>query len=121
MAGCSPLSGFVLAIHGGAGTIRRSDMTSELECSYRAGLRTALLVGREILADGGSSLDAVTEAVAALEDDPLFNAGRGAVFNAAGAMEMDAAVMDGRTRAAGAVSGVMGPKTLSLLVEAWLS
>lgn len=59
---------------------------------------------------GGSAVDAVTEAVAALEDDPLFNAGRGAVFNAAGRMEMDAAIMDGRNRAAGAVSGVMGPR-----------
>jgi beta-aspartyl-peptidase (threonine type) len=104
------LSAFVIAVHGGAGTIRRSRLTPELEAAYRRGLRAALLAGREILAGGGSSVDAVTEAVAALEDDPLFNAGRGAVFTAAGRMEMDAAIMDGRARAAGAVTGVLGPR-----------
>jgi len=109
-SGSLPLSGFALAVHGGAGTIRRSQLTPELNAAYRAGLRAALLAGQAILAGGGSSIDAVTEAVAALEDDPLFNAGRGAVFNAAGHIEMDAAVMDGRTRAAGAVAGVNGPR-----------
>lgn len=104
------MSAFVLAVHGGAGTIRRSQLTSELDTAYRAGLRAALLAGQGILASGGSSVDAVTEAVAVLEDDPLFNAGRGAVFNAAGRIEMDAAIMDGRNRAAGAVSGVIGPR-----------
>lgn len=104
------MSVFALAIHGGAGTIRRSQLTPELETQYREGLRAALRAGQTILAAGGNSLDAVTEAVVVLEDDPLFNAGRGSVFTAAGRMEMDAAVMDGRSRAAGAVSGVMGPR-----------
>lgn len=100
----------VIAVHGGAGTIRRSLMTPELEAAYRAGLCAALVAGQQSLAEGGAAIEAVTRAVETLEDDPLFNAGRGAVFNAAGRMEMDAAVMDGRTRAAGAVSGVMGPR-----------
>ncbi len=101
---------FVLAVHGGAGTIRRSDLTAELEAGYHAGLRAALEAGQRVLAAGGSALDAVTEAVVALENDPLFNAGRGAVFTAAGELEMDAAVMDGRDRSAGAVAGVLGPR-----------
>ena len=71
---------YVLAVHGGAGTIRRGAMSAGLEAEYHPGLRRALETGRAILADGGGALDAVTEAVVALEDDPLFNAGRGAVF-----------------------------------------
>src|SRR5579875_602696 len=101
---------FVLAIHGGAGTIRREMMTPEREADFRAGLRTALLAGHRVLTAGGGALDAVTQAVMALEDDPLFNAGRGAVFTAEGGQEMDAAVMDGRNRAAGAVAGIAGPR-----------
>ena len=77
---------------------------------YHAGLHCALVAGRGILAGGGSALDAVTAAVVALEDNPLFNAGRGAVFTAAGGQEMDAAVMDGSDRRAGAVAGIFGPK-----------
>ena len=95
---------YALAVHGGAGTIRRGAMSAGLEAEYHAGLRRALEAGRAILAVGGSALDAVTEAVVALEDDPLFNAGRGAVFTSAGTQEMDAAVMDGRDRRAGAVA-----------------
>ncbi len=101
---------FALVIHGGAGTIRQAGLTAELAAAYHAGLRAALTAGQRVLADDGSALDAVTEAVAALEDNPLFNAGRGAVFTSAGRMEMDAAVMDGRDGSAGAVAGVLGPR-----------
>ena len=99
-----------LVIHGGAGTMRAAAMTPALAEAHHEGLRRALRAGHAILAQGGSALDAVTEAVIALEDDPLFNAARGAVFTAAGKLEMDAAIMDGRTRAAGAVAGICGPR-----------
>jgi beta-aspartyl-peptidase (threonine type) len=101
---------FALAIHGGAGAPSPEAATAERVDSCHAGLRRALLAGRAILAGGGSALDAVTEAVVALEDEPLFNAGRGAVFTAAGTQEMDAAIMDGRDRRAGAVAGIWGPR-----------
>jgi beta-aspartyl-peptidase (threonine type) len=101
---------FTLAIHGGAGTIDRASLTSERRAAYRAGLARALTAGHAILADGGAALDAVTAAVCALEDEPLFNAGRGAVYTSAGTQEMDAAIMDGRDRRAGAVAGIFGPK-----------
>lgn len=101
---------FTLAIHGGAGTISRALLTPEREAAYRAGLARALRAGGVVLADGGSAVDAVVAAVAALEDDPLFNAGRGAVYTSEGRHEMDAAVMDGRDRAAGAVTGICGPR-----------
>jgi len=97
---------FGIAIHGGAGTLPRAEMTAEREQQYRDGLAVALRIGASILERGGSSLDAVTGSVANLEDNPLFNAGRGAVFTFEGLNELDAAIMDGRTRAAGAVSGV---------------
>lgn len=100
----------ILAIHGGAGTLRRDAMTPEAEAGYRAGLAYALRAGHAILADGGSALDAVTVAVMALEDDPHFNAGHGAVYTSAGRHEMDAAVMDGRDCGAGAVAGILGPR-----------
>jgi isoaspartyl peptidase/L-asparaginase-like protein (Ntn-hydrolase superfamily) len=99
-----------VAIHGGAGTLRRPAMSPEREAAYHDGLRRALAAGRTVLGDGGSALDAVCAAVMELEDDPLFNAGRGAVFNALGEQEMDAAVMDGRQRQAGAVAGICGPR-----------
>jgi len=108
-----------LAIHGGAGTIARSGMTPEREREYRAGLQRALTAGYEILKRGGSSLDAVEAAVRALEDDPHFNAGRGAVFTSAGTNEMDAAIMDGKTLKAGAVSNlrhIKNPIALARLV-----
>jgi beta-aspartyl-peptidase (threonine type) len=95
-----------LAVHGGAGTIERSKMTAEREQEYRAAIEHALRVGREILNRGGSSLDAVEAAVQVLEDDPHFNAGKGSVFTSAGTNEMDAAIMDGKTLAAGAVAAV---------------
>src|SRR5207253_907437 len=97
---------FQLVVHGGAGTIERSKMTPEKEQEYRAGIENALRTGREILHGGGSSLDAVEAAVRVLEDDPHFNAGKGSVFTSAGTNEMDAAIMDGKTRCAGAVAGV---------------
>src|SRR5262249_6076220 len=101
---------YALALHGGAGTLRRGDMTEAREARYRAGLRQALSAGYAVLAADGSALDAVTAAVVALEDDPLFNAGRGAVFTRTGTHEMDAAVMEGSERRAGAVAGIFGPR-----------
>jgi len=95
-----------IVIHGGAGTIARGSMTPEMEAEYRAKLTEALMAGHRVLAAGGSSLDAVQAAVNVMEDSPLFNAGKGAVFTHEGKNELDAAVMDGRTLAAGAVAGV---------------
>ncbi len=101
---------YALAVHGGAGTILKSNMTPEREAAYKAGLRSALKAGEDVLRAGGLALDAVTASVCALEDEPLFNAGRGAVFTTAGRQEMDAAIMDGRDRSTGAVAGVFGPR-----------
>ncbi|HEV7393107.1 MAG TPA: isoaspartyl peptidase/L-asparaginase [Burkholderiales bacterium] len=95
---------FALAIHGGAGTLPRAQMRPQREARYRTGLERALRAGYDVLHTGGSSVDAVTAAVVVLEDDPLFNAGRGAVLNEAGAHELDASIMDGATLRAGAVA-----------------
>ena len=95
-----------LVLHGGAGVIARRDLTPEREAAYRAGLTAAREAGYAVLARGGSALDAVIATVRVLEDHPLFNAGRGAVFNADGVCELDASLMEGRTQAAGAVAGV---------------
>lgn len=100
----------VIAIHGGAGTMRSKDMTEEKERAYRHGLTLALEAGRAVLKANGSAIDAVTASVMALEDDPLFNAGRGAVYTTKRTQEMDAAIMDGRDRNAGAVAGIFGPR-----------
>jgi L-asparaginase / beta-aspartyl-peptidase len=97
---------FGLAIHGGAGTLPRAEMSSERESKYRAGLAAALDAGFAVLQAGGASLDAVTRAVVVLEDNPLFNAGRGSVFTLDGLNELDASIMDGSTLKAGAVCGV---------------
>jgi beta-aspartyl-peptidase (threonine type) len=97
---------FQLVVHGGAGTIERGKMTPEKEREYRAGIENALRAGREILQSNGSSLDAVEAAVRVLEDDPHFNAGKGSYFTSAGTNEMDAAIMDGKTLAAGAVAEI---------------
>lgn len=97
---------YVLVIHGGAGTILRSQLTPEKENKYREGLERALVAGQRILEKGGKALDAVEAVVNVLEDDPLFNAGKGAVFTADGRNELDAAIMDGSNLSAGAVSGV---------------
>ena len=95
-----------IAIHGGAGVITRSSMSAADEAAYRTDLSRALDAGYEVLQSGGTSLDAVTAAVRILEDSPLFNAGRGAVFSHDGINELDASIMDGRTLRAGAVTGV---------------
>jgi L-asparaginase / beta-aspartyl-peptidase len=97
---------FVLVIHGGAGTMERGKMTPEREREYRAGLRRALHAGYDVLKRGGSSLDATEAAVRAMEDDPHFNAGKGAIFTSAGTNELDASIMDGQTLKAGAVAAV---------------
>ena len=110
---------FGLVIHGGAGTMDRSKITPEREQEYRETLKRSLAAGYEILKNGGSSLDATEAAVRVLEDDPHFNAGKGAVFTNAGTNEMDAAVMDGKTLRAGAVASlkhVKNPVSLARLV-----
>ncbi len=96
----------MLVIHGGAGTITRKSMSAEMEQQYRAGMEQALRTGHAVLAKGGSSLDAVEATIRVLEDNPLFNAGKGAVFTHEGRNELDAAIMDGKTKAAGSVAGV---------------
>lgn len=95
-----------IAIHGGAGTITRKNMTPEMEKNYRNALNTALQKGYAVLKAGGSSLDAVETAVIELENNPLFNAGKGAVFTHEGKNEMDASIMDGANLKAGAIAGV---------------
>ncbi|WP_223642494.1 isoaspartyl peptidase/L-asparaginase family protein [Corallococcus sp. EGB] len=95
-----------LVIHGGAGVISRENLSPEREAAMRAALTEALQAGHAVLAKGGRSLDAVTAAIRVMEDSPYFNAGKGAVFNHDGVNELDAAVMDGKTRMAGAVAGV---------------
>ena len=101
----SPKPRWTLVIHGGAGIIERDRVTPEQEAGVRAGLQAALDAGSKILENGGSAVDAVEAAVKILEDDPHFNAGRGAVFTWEGRNELDSAIMDGRTRAAGSVAG----------------
>ncbi len=97
---------YVLVIHGGAGTLLKERMTAENEAIYRKALEKALLAGYDLINQGRSSLDAVQAAINILEDDPHFNAGKGAVFTHDGRNEMDAAIMDGKTLKAGAVAGV---------------
>src|SRR5258708_2240628 len=97
---------FGLVIHGGAGVIERAAMSPEREAEYRAALNQALQAGYAVLDQGGPALAAVTAAINVMEDSPLFNAGKGAVFNADGICELDASVMDGRTQAAGAVAAL---------------
>ena len=101
-------AGWSLAIHGGAGTIARENMTPEQDAAYRAALQRALDAGAAVLRDGGSAMEAIQAAIEPMEDDPLFNAGRGAVLTWDGDIELDASIMDGRTRDAGAVAGVTG-------------
>ena len=97
---------FTIAIHGGAGTITRAALAPGVEADYRTTLAAALRAGQAVLAPGGPSLDAVAAAVRVLEDSPLFNAGRGSVFTHDGRIEMDASIMDGRDRRAGAVAAL---------------
>lgn len=96
----------ILAIHGGAGTITRTAMSADKEAAYQQALHDILAAGQRILMDGGSALDAATEAVRLLEECPLFNAGKGSVLTSAGTYELDASIMDGATLAAGAVTCV---------------
>jgi L-asparaginase / beta-aspartyl-peptidase len=100
------MSRFTLAIHGGAGTIVKEDMTPELELAYQKSLKTALDAGFAVLQEGGSAVNAIKATIVMMEDNILFNAGRGAVFTKKGVQEMDAAVMDGKTLGAGAIAGV---------------
>lgn len=102
----SPHPAFLLVVHGGAGTIRRADLTPADDSAYRSVMTQAIRAGYDVLHAGGSSLDAVTATITVLEDSPLFNAGKGAVFTNAGTIELDAALMDGTGLAAGAVAGV---------------
>jgi len=104
------MKNYSIAIHGGAGTLIKGLMTAELETNYKAALDLALEEGFAVLEKGGSALDAVEIAVKSLEDTPLFNAGRGSVFTNQGTHEMDAAIMDGKTLDAGAVSLITGIK-----------
>ncbi len=106
-----------IAIHAGAGTINKEDMTTSRESEIRATLKQAIQAGREVLSSGDSSLDAITLVITMLEDSPHFNAGRGAVFNAQGRHEMDASIMDGSNLEAGAVAGVQNIRNPILLAR----
>src|SRR5271168_2628278 len=97
---------WAVVVHGGAGVIERSSMTPEAEAKYRAGINEAIQAAAAVLEKGGSSVDAVEAAIKLLEDNPMFNAGRGAVFAADGTNQLDAAIMDGKTMQAGAVADV---------------
>ncbi|MEL6348675.1 MAG: isoaspartyl peptidase/L-asparaginase [Myxococcota bacterium] len=111
-------TGFSLVVHGGAGRLSRQGLSEARRQSIEAGLAAALRIGGEILAGGGSALDAVTAAAVSLEDDPNFNAGRGAVLCIDGTVEMDASIMDGDVRDGGAVAAVKGVKNPILLARA---
>jgi L-asparaginase / beta-aspartyl-peptidase len=106
-----------LVLHGGAGTLDRAQLPPTLEAEYRTALTPALEAGYRALRDGGSSLDAVVSAITTLEDSPLFNAGRGAVFTADGVNSLDAAIMDGATQRAGAIAGVTDVKNPIVLAR----
>lgn len=109
---------FGLVIHGGAGTILKANMTDSLEAAYREVLERAVRAGHEILANGGEAMEAVTASINIMEDSPLFNAGKGAVFTHEETNELDASVMDGATLNAGAVAGVTHIKNpIDLAVE----
>ena len=109
---------FSIVIHGGAGTIVKEDMTTALEKAYGNGLESALNCGYAILEKGGTAVDAIREAIIMLEDNVLFNAGRGSVFTKKGVQEMDAAIMNGATLGAGAIAGVRNVRNpISLAYE----
>lgn len=110
--------GWSLAIHGGAGTIERAAMTPERDAAYRAALQAALDAGKAVLAGGGTAADAVVAVITRLEDDPRFNAGKGAVYTWDGGHELDASIMLGETRAAGSVAGVTNVRHPILLARA---
>jgi beta-aspartyl-peptidase (threonine type) len=109
---------FAIAIHGGAG-VEPDKLTEAQKQEHDAALRRAVEVGRRILAEGGTAMDAVEQTVRVLEDEPIYNAGKGAVFNSAGGHELDASIMDGQTGKAGAIAGVTtvkNPISLARLV-----
>lgn len=113
------MKNIAIAIHGGAGTILKSSMTTEKEAAYKAALKESIRIGYTELENGKTSLDAVEFAVKSLEDSPLFNAGKGSVFTSEGTHEMDASIMDGKSLEAGAVTmikGLKNPISLSRLV-----
>ena len=105
------------AIHGGAGTIARDAMTEEEDAAHRAALQRALDAGSKVLAEGGAAMDAIEAAILILEDEPRFNAGKGAVYTWEGGHELDASIMDGITRDAGAISGVTTVRNPILLAR----
>ncbi len=109
-----------IVIHGGAGTILPENMTDETEQQYRDALTQALQTGHKVLEDGGTSMDAVVQTLMVLEDSPLFNAGKGAVLTSEGTVELDASIMDGATRNAGALTGVMNVRNPIRLARAIL-
>jgi len=113
-----PITDARLVIHGGSGVIRRGGLSPEQDAAARRGLRDALQRGGEVFQAGGSALEAICAAICCLEDNPLFNAGRGAVFTYEGHVELDAAVMDGTSGGAGAVTGVRTVKNPILLARA---
>ena len=118
MASSAQAADWKLIVHGGAGVIERSKLTPEKDREIRAALDRSLAAGSKVLDAGGSALDAVEASVRVLEDDPNFNAGRGSVFTYDGKIEMDASIMDGRTRAAGAVTGITATKNPISLARA---
>ncbi|MDP4600273.1 MAG: isoaspartyl peptidase/L-asparaginase [Polaribacter sp.] len=105
------INDFAIIIHGGAGTILKKNMIDDMEAAYKAKLEEAIKVGHTILKNGGSSQEAVLKTIQVMEDSPLFNAGKGAVFTNAGTNELDASFMDGKTLNAGAVAGVKDVKS----------
>ncbi|WP_373490837.1 isoaspartyl peptidase/L-asparaginase family protein [Parasphingorhabdus sp.] len=107
-----------IAIHGGAGTIERDKITPEKDTEIRAALDQALAIGSQILKDGGSAMDAITATIIAMENDPNFNAGKGAVFTWDKTNELDSSIMDGSDLSAGAVAGISGTKNPILLARA---
>ena len=109
---------YAIAIHGGAGTILQSTMTPEKELAYKTALKDAIDAGETILLNGGTSLDAVEKAIISLENNPLFNAGKGAVFTNEGKNELDASIMNGKDLTAGAVAGVKNIKNPISLAKA---
>ena len=113
-----PIEKFCIVIHGGAGTILKENMSDSLEAEYNRVLDLAVSRGYEILKNGGTSLDAVTQTIMILEDSPLFNAGKGAVFTNEGKNELDASIMDGKSKAAGAVASVTRVKNPITLARA---
>lgn len=107
-----------IAIHGGAGTIKRENITPEKDAEIRAALAKALETGSKVLRNGGSAMDAITATIMVLEDNPNFNAGKGAVFTWDKTNELDASIMDGSDRSAGAAAGINGTKNPILLARA---